>query len=374
MQLPELKVIISGGGTGGHVFPAIAIADALKEQFPTVDILFVGALGRMEMEKIPAAGYPIKGLWISGLQRKLTLKNLTFPLKVVHSTIAARKIIRTFKPNVVVGVGGYASGPTLKAASSMSIPTIIQEQNSYPGITNKLLASKASFICVAYDGMEKFFPREKIIITGNPVRKNILNGNIDKSEAIRHFGLDPEKPVILSVGGSLGAGTLNRSIYEGLDELNKSGIQVIWQTGKTYESTAIQAVTSKGATCIKPMAFINRMDLAYAAADLIISRAGAIAISEICLQSKPSILVPSPNVAEDHQTHNAMALVSASAAIMIKDAEAVRNLITTAIKVVNQPEVLKTLSINTTKLAHPNAAKQIAELVINCANTKSRKR
>ncbi len=374
MPLPELKVIISGGGTGGHVFPAIAIADALKELDPAIDILFVGALGRMEMEKVPAAGYPIKGLWISGLQRRLTLKNLAFPLKVIHSTMTARSIIRNFAPNVVVGVGGYASGPTLKAASSMGIPTVLQEQNSYPGITNKLLASKANFICVAYENMDKFFPREKIIITGNPVRKDIITGNITREDALAHFGLVPDKPVILSVGGSLGAATLNKSIHSGLEKIQKSGIQVIWQTGKSYEPIALETVATASATNVKPMAFITQMNYAYAAADLIISRAGAIAISELCLRGKPSILVPSPNVAEDHQTHNAMALVASDAAIMVRDSEAARDLVSTAINTISDTARLTSLSTNIAKLAHPNAARQIAELIINCASSKPGKR
>ncbi len=371
MSVSKLKVIISGGGTGGHIFPAIAIADALKMLQPDIEILFVGALGRMEMEKVPVAGYPIKGLWISGLQRSLTLKNLTFPIKLIHSTINARRIIREFKPDVVVGVGGYASGPTLRAAAAMRIPTILQEQNSYPGITNKLLANKANFICVAYQGMEKFFPKEKIIITGNPVRKEISKTNYSKAEAVKHFNLDPIKPVVLSVGGSLGALTLNNSIENGLTEFEKAGVQVIWQTGKSFADIALESVRKQNVKGIIPMAFINNMDIAYSAADMVISRAGAIAISELCVRSMPSILVPSPNVAEDHQTRNAMALVSSDAAIMIADADARTNLVETAIRLAFNKTQQENLAANISKLGFVNAAEEIARIVINCANTKN---
>lgn len=370
MSLPDLKVIVSGGGTGGHIFPAIAIADAIKEQLPEADILFVGAEGRMEMEKVPAAGYSIVGLWISGLQRSLTLKNLSFPFKVIHSTWKARKIIREFKPHVVIGVGGYASGPTVRAAASLKIPIILQEQNSYPGITNKLLAKRADFICVAYSGMEKFFPKEKIIITGNPVRKDILTTSITKEEAIRHFNLDPTKPVILSVGGSLGAGTLNRSISGGLDAFDKAGVQVLWQTGKFYAENSTNAVKAAGIDCVKPMAFINRMDMAYAAADIVISRAGAIAISELCLKGKPSILVPSPNVAEDHQTRNAMALVQSNAAIMVADNKAENELVNMAISLASDKNKQTVLASNIAKLGMPDSAREIANLAIQCATSK----
>lgn len=372
MPLPDLKVIISGGGTGGHVFPAIAIADAIREHNPDTQILFIGAEGRMEMEKVPAAGYPIVGLWISGLQRSLTLKNLSFPFKVIHSTIKARRIIKEFNPNVVIGVGGYASGPTVRAAAGLKIPIILQEQNSYPGITNKLLAKKADFICVAYPGMERFFPKEKIIITGNPVRKNIKSGNISREEGIAFFGLDPRKPVILSVGGSLGAGTLNRSMIAGLKKMEEAGVQVIWQTGKFYADEAASQVAGAGVEGIKPMAFINRMDMAYAAADAVISRAGAIAISELCLLGKASILVPSPNVAEDHQTHNAMALVSKEAAIMVTDVSAFEKLADTAIKLAKDKPMQAKLSQNISKLGYPHAANEIAGLAINCADSNRR--
>jgi UDP-N-acetylglucosamine--N-acetylmuramyl-(pentapeptide) pyrophosphoryl-undecaprenol N-acetylglucosamine transferase len=364
-----MKAIISGGGTGGHIFPAIAIADALKELVPGIEILFVGAKGRMEMEKVPAAGYPIEGLWISGLQRSLSLKNLSFPFKLIHSTINARRIIKQFKPDVVIGVGGYASGPTLRAAASMHIPTVLQEQNSYPGITNKLLASKADFICVAYTDMERFFPKEKIIITGNPVRKQLLNSKVTKPEAVNHFNLNPNKPVVLSVGGSLGARTLNESIDAGLQEFINAGIQLIWQTGKGYAQTAIDAVKRYNTEDIKPLAFIDKMDLAYAAADIVISRAGAIAISELCLRSKPCILVPSPNVAEDHQTKNAMSLVSSGAAIMISDASAREKLVEATINLAKDKESQQRLSQNIYKLGYPDAAVQIARIAINCASS-----
>lgn len=370
MLSTKLRVIISGGGTGGHIFPAIAIADALKEQNPEVEILFVGAEGRMEMEKVPAAGYQIKGLWISGLQRSLTIKNLLFPIKLIRSIIDARKIIREFKPDAVIGVGGYASGPTVRAAASMKIPTILQEQNSYPGITNKLLSHKADFICVAYPNMDRYFPKEKIVLTGNPVRKDIMAVTESKKTACEFFGLDDSKPVILSVGGSLGARTLNSSVLSGLDEINKAGIQLIWQTGKAFAETAANALKGKESQGIYCSPFINRMDLAYAAADVVISRAGAIAISELCLTAKPCILVPSPNVAEDHQTHNAMSLVTSEAAIMVTDASANETLVSVAIKLSNDKNQQNRLSANISKLAHPDAASDIANIIINCIKRK----
>ncbi len=369
MSLPDMKVIISGGGTGGHVFPAIAIADALKEMNPGIDILFIGAEGRMEMEKVPDAGYPIKGLWISGIHRRLTIKNISFPFKLIHSTLTARKIIKEFKPNVVVGVGGYASGPALRAAASFNIPIVLQEQNSYPGITNRLLAKKASFICVAYPGMEKHFPKEKIVLTGNPVRKGIANDITPREGALRYFNLDPDKPVILSVGGSLGAQTLNNSIVAGINQFENKGIQVIWQTGKYFADTAEKKLKDNDSRGILAFKFIDRMDLAYSAADVVISRAGALAISEISLRGKPCILVPSPNVAEDHQTHNAMSLVSRDAALMVTDASAVENLVATAIRLATDEDLQKKLSDNIEKLASPNAAIEIARIVTNCAKS-----
>lgn len=366
MPLPEKRIIISGGGTGGHIFPAIAIADALKNLKPGINILFTGAKGRMEMEKVPAAGYPIEALWISGLQRKLTWKNLLFPVKVIYSSLKARSIIKKFHPDAVVGVGGYASGPTVKAAAALGIPTILQEQNSYPGITNKMLARKAKKICVAYSGMEKYFPASKLVLTGNPVRAEIVHANAKKEEALEFFGLQRNKPTILAVGGSLGALTINQSIHQGLKEIADSGIQLIWQTGKYYEDQASAAVLPFEDSGIRQHTFIARMDLAYAAADLVISRAGAIAISELCVTGKPSILVPSPNVAEDHQTKNAMALVSADAAIMVKDSECARKLVKTATELAGNNERKSQLSANILTLGKSNAAAEIAEIILSC--------
>ncbi|WP_201781670.1 undecaprenyldiphospho-muramoylpentapeptide beta-N-acetylglucosaminyltransferase [Lentimicrobium saccharophilum] len=364
--MPEKRIIISGGGTGGHIFPAIAIADALKNLEPGINILFTGAKGRMEMEKVPAAGYPIEALWISGLQRKLTWKNLLFPVKVIHSSIKARSIIKKFRPDAVVGVGGYASGPTVKAAAALGIPTILQEQNSYPGITNKMLARKAKKICVAYSGMEKYFPASKLVLTGNPVRAEIVHANAKKEEALEFFGLDRNKPTILAVGGSLGAFTINQSIHQGLKEIADSGIQLIWQTGKYYADQASAAVLPFENSGIRQYTFIARMDLAYAAADLVISRAGAIAISELCVTGKPGILVPSPNVAEDHQTKNAMALVSADAAIMVKDSECARELVKTTIELAGNNERKMQLSANILTMGKSKAAAEIAEIILSC--------
>lgn len=305
MVANELKILISGGGTGGHIFPAIAIADALRNTVPDCDILFVGALGKMEMEKVPQAGYPIKGLRISAFQRRLSLKNLSFPLKVVFSMVKAYKIITSFKPDVVVGVGGFASGPTLKVAVNRRIPVVIQEQNSYPGITNRLLAKHAEKICVAYDGMEKWFPAGKILKTGNPVRENVINIQNKKDEAFRYFELESGKPVVLIVGGSQGALSINQALSYNLKDLEQCGVQMIWQTGKLFANKAKSAIQEKIANPrdkdFHVYEFITRMDLAYAAADLVISRAGAIAISELSAVQKPSILIPYPAAAEDHQ-------------------------------------------------------------------------
>ncbi len=368
MPLSETRIIISGGGTGGHVFPAIAIADALKSTSPEVKILFVGAEGRMETEKVPAAGYEIKTLWISGLQRKFTFRNMMFPVKLIHSTMKARKIIKDFNPHVVVGVGGYASGPTVKAAADMKIPTLIQEQNSYPGITNKMLAKKAKKICVAYPEMEKFFPKSKIIITGNPVRRDIIFNDYTRTEAFDFFDLSPAKPVILIVGGSLGARTINTSIHSSLKELADAGLQVLWQTGKSYSETAQAAILPFEKDGIRQFDFITRMDMAYAAADIVVSRAGALAVSELCITGKPSILIPSPNVAEDHQTKNAMALVRRNAAELIKDAEAETKLGKTIIALALNPTRKTELSNNISLLAKPDAAKDIANIIIELIN------
>ncbi len=365
---PSLKVIISGGGTGGHIYPAIAIANALKEMVPNVDILFVGAEGRMEMEKVPDAGYPIKGLWISGFQRSLSLKNLLFPFKLLHSIYAARTIVKEFKPDVAVGVGGYASGPTLKAAQHFGIPTVLQEQNSYAGVTNKLLAENAASVCVAYEGMETYFPLDKIVFTGNPVRKDILNLDGKRAEAIKFFKLDPTKKTILVIGGSLGARTINESIDEGFDIIIRKGIQLIWQTGKGYYPTAKKTDMRHQTNLVRIYDFIKQMDLAYAMADVVISRAGALSISELCLVKKPAILVPSPNVAEDHQTKNAMALVEKEAALMIRDHESVGKLVTMAVDLLGDEEAKAKLVKNITELGKPIAAKDIAIQVLKSAN------
>ena len=375
----ELRVIISGGGTGGHIFPAVSIANAVKAMRPDAKILFVGAIGRMEMQRVPAAGYEIKGLPICGFDRKNLLKNIKVLYKIWKSQRMAKKIIKDFRPQVAVGVGGYASGPTLNKAAAMGIPCIIQEQNSYAGVTNKLLAKKAEKICVAYEGMERFFPAEKIILTGNPVRQALLDTTISREDAIRSFGLDPEKKTILLVGGSLGARTINESMLRHLDLIKESGLQFIWQTGKYY-SAEINERLRVGELCsgirlkgqdlpnLKVTDFITDMGAAYRAADLVISRAGASSISEFCLIGKPVILVPSPNVAEDHQTKNALALSTRDAAIYIKDAEAPDVLLQTAIETVNDTTKLKSLSENVLKLALPDSANIIAKEVINLAN------
>jgi len=365
--MKKLKIIISGGGTGGHIFPAVAIADALKKLLPGSEFLFIGAKGRMEMQKVPAAGYEIKGLWISGLQRRLTFKNILFPLKVISSIIKARSIIRDFKPNVVIGTGGYASGPTLRAAATMKIPTLIQEQNSFPGITNKLLSKKADKICVAYSGLEKWFPAGKIILTGNPVRKEFANFSCEPDKSREYFGLKSNSATLLVVGGSLGALTINKAILEGIQELRRKGISLIWQTGKGFYATAKEE--SAKHDNVKVFDFIGEMDKAYSAADIIISRAGAIAISELCCVGKAVILVPSPNVAEDHQTKNAMALVNNNAALMVKDSDAGSELIAKALQLIDNRDIQKELGHNILKLAKPNAAEEIANEVINLIKT-----
>lgn len=360
-----MKVIISGGGTGGHIFPAIAIANALKKIDEKTEILFVGAEGRMEMEKVPAAGYKIEGLWISGLQRRLTIDNLSFPFKVISSIMKSKKIIKRFRPDVAVGTGGFASGPLLRSASGMRIPTLIQEQNSFPGITNKLLGGRVNKICVAYDGMEKYFPKEKIIISGNPVRQDILSLEGKKAEAMKFFGLNPGKKTLLVMGGSLGARTINESMSGCLDMLLKNNIQVIWQTGKNYSSP--NGAGKEGAWI---GAFISKMDLAYASADIVVSRAGAIALSELAIVKKPCILVPSPNVAEDHQTKNAMTLVKHDAAILVKDSEAREKLGGEVISLMNDTQKQNKLSENISILAFPNSADVIAKEVIKLAQSK----
>lgn len=358
------KVIISGGGTGGHIFPAVAIADELKRQFPSIELLFIGAEGKMEMEKVPQAGYKIIGLPISGLQRKITLQNLALPFKIIKSLLLARKVIKNFNPEIVIGVGGYASGPTLKMAALLGIPTLVQEQNSFAGKTNMLLAKKAHKLCVAYEGMEKFFPKNKLVLTGNPVRFEVTQIEGKREAAIAHYQLDASKPVLLVIGGSLGAKTLNESIIAGIEQFQQHGIQVVWQCGKLYFDDLTNRLKGKDLTGIHLTQFIAKMDLAYAAADVIISRAGAISVSELCLVHKPVILVPSPNVAEDHQTHNAMALVNKNAAILVKDSEARNQLVDVAIDLLNNKEKQQTLAQNIAQLGKPNATKDIvAEIV-----------
>lgn len=364
----ELRIIISGGGTGGHIFPAISIANAIKSKYPDAKILFVGALGRMEMQRVPTAGYEIKGLPICGFDRKHILKNGGVLYKIWKSQRIAKRIIRDFKPMAAVGVGGYASGPTLNVCASKGIPCLIQEQNSYAGVTNQLLAKKADKICVAYEGMERFFPAEKIIMTGNPVRQNVLECTMSPKEARLSFGLDANKKTILLVGGSLGARTVNESIRQHLDRVEESDVQFIWQTGKYYNEAMNKAVSDFGEIPnLKVMDFISDMGAAYKAADLVISRSGASSISEFCLLGMPVILVPSPNVAEDHQTKNAMALVNKDAAIYVKDADAPDTLLQTAIDTVTDNAKLATLSENIKKLGLKDSANVIADEVVKLA-------
>ncbi len=361
------KVIISGGGSGGHIFPAIAIANALKNNpnyFGKVDILFIGAKGRMEEKKVPEAGYKIKTLWISGFQRKLTFKNLLFPLKLIYSLLQARSILKQFKPDVVVGVGGFASGPVLKVATKMKIPTLIQEQNSFPGITNRILASKVDKICVAYEGMNKFFPENKIYFTGNPIRQDILDLREKRAKGIELFGLSNDKKTLLVIGGSLGARTINTSISQYLELFIENNIQVLWQTGKNYHDLAMCAINNHSSKCQKAYEFINKMDYAYAVADIIVSRAGAIAISELCAVKKPVILIPSPNVAEDHQTKNANTLVERRAAIMVKDSEAAKLLGKTVLDLLQNESLQRELSKNIGELAKTDSAERIAEEIL----------
>lgn len=360
----HIRVIISGGGTGGHIFPAISIANAIKEQHPDAEILFVGAEGRMEMQRVPDAGYKIIGLPVAGFDRKNLFKNFSVLIKLFKSQLKARRIIKEFRPDVAVGVGGYASGPVLKAAGMMGIPTLIQEQNSYAGVTNKLLAKKAKKICVAYNGMETFFPANKIMITGNPVRQDLI-AQLTREEALRPFNLDPLKKTILVVGGSLGARTINQCMMAGLEMIKQSDVQFIWQTGRFYYEQALKVVNAAGnIPNLYTTDFIKDMTSAYAGADLVISRAGAGSISEFCLLHKPVILVPSPNVAEDHQTKNALALVNTEAAIYIKDSEAVEKLMPAAMEVIHNEKQLKELSDNIAKLALPDSANIIAKEVI----------
>ena len=374
MEYGKLKVIISGGGTGGHIFPALSIADKLMELNPETEILFVGAEGRMEMEKVPAAGYRIEGLPIAGLQRKLTLSNLALPFKVLKSISMAKKLIREFRPDIAIGVGGYASAPLLWAAGRLGIPTLIQEQNGYAGLTNKIVGKKAESICVAYDGMERFFPADRIVFSGNPIRKEIVPATEQmRQEAMEFYGLDPQKKHIFIVGGSLGSGTLNNAMKKWISDgcPGGEGIEVIWQCGKFYKPSVdafmkdAEASGLGGAVLkqIQHSDFIKRMDLAYAAADVVISRSGASSVSELCAAHKATIFVPSPNVAEDHQTHNAMALVNKEAAMLVKDSEAVEKLLPTACSLIENPEKIALLEKNIATLAKTDAAMTIAKEV-----------
>lgn len=356
------RVIISGGGTGGHIFPALAIADQIKERNSAAEVLFVGALGKMEMEKVPQAGYPIIGLPIVGLQRKLSFKNLLLPFKLVSSLLKAYRVIKNFKPELVIGVGGYASGPTLKMAQFLGIPTLIQEQNSYAGKTNQLLAKKAKAICVAYPDMEKFFPKSKIHFTGNPLRSNLMHNDAQlRAEAANYFGLDLQQPTLFVMGGSLGAKTLNSTLRNGVFDLASQQVQLIWQCGKSYEST-LQTFANTLPNSVKVFPFIQRMDLAYAIADVVVSRAGALSVSELALLAKPTIFVPSPNVAEDHQTQNALSLVNRDAAYLVRDVDAQTALLPLAIKLLNDKQQQKELSEKLGALALPNASQSIVDV------------
>ncbi len=359
--MKKYKFILSGGGTGGHIYPAVAIANELKLRFPDCEILFVGAQDKMEMQKVPQAGYTIEGLWIAGIQRKITLQNMMFPLKLVSSLWKSRKIIKKFKPDAVIGTGGFASGPLLQVANSNNIPTVIQEQNSYPGITNKILSKKANAICVAYENLERFFPKDKIVFTGNPVRQDLLDSDSKTQEGITHFKLDDNKRTLLILGGSLGARRVNQLIEKELDFILASDIQVFWQCGKLYFEEYKKYNDKEN---VQVVAFIDRMDLIYAAADFVISRAGASSVSELCLVGKPTIFIPSPNVAEDHQTKNAKAIVDKKGAILLKESELDDKFETTFSELISNESHQKELSQNIKKLAKPNATKDIVEQII----------
>ena len=354
------KFIISGGGTGGHIYPAIAIANELKSRFPKAEFLFVGAQDKMEMQKVPQAGYAIKGLWIAGLQRKLTLQNLLFPVKLISSLWKSRAIIKSFKPDVVIGTGGFASGPLLQMANSLNIPTLIQEQNSYPGITNKLLSKKANKICVAYENLDRFFPNDKMILTGNPVRQDLISIDSKRAEAIKYFNLDPAKKTLLILGGSLGARRVNQLIEKELDFFASQNVQIIWQCGKFYLDEYKKYDSNK----VQVLAFIDRMDLVYAAADFVISRAGASSVSELSIVGKPVLFIPSPNVAEDHQTKNAKSIVDKKGALMIKESELDENFSSVFSDLVTNENLQKQLSENIKKLAKVNATNDIVDEIV----------
>ncbi|TFH27030.1 MAG: undecaprenyldiphospho-muramoylpentapeptide beta-N-acetylglucosaminyltransferase [Bacteroidia bacterium] len=364
------RILIGGGGTGGHVFPAIAIADELRVRDPETEFLFVGALGKLEMEKVPEAGYPIEGLPVAGFQRRVSVKNLTFFYKLLVSMILSRRIVRRFHPDVAVGVGGYASGPILKAAARKGIPILIQEQNSYAGVTNRLLARSARVICVAYEKMDRYFPAEKLVITGNPVRQQVVNLKAGPELIRSEFNLEKGKRICLMVGGSLGARTLNRSFLTGLNKLDREDLQVLWQCGRYYHDEVEKKVSASGLKNVRVLPFINRMDLAYQAADIIISRAGAISISELCLVGKPVILVPSPNVAGDHQTHNAEALVEKSAALMVSDSEAEEHLVDLMLGLMGDDKLKEELCTNIKQLGIPDASQRISAEVLKILEEK----
>jgi UDP-N-acetylglucosamine--N-acetylmuramyl-(pentapeptide) pyrophosphoryl-undecaprenol N-acetylglucosamine transferase len=365
------RLIISGGGTGGHIFPAIAIANEFRERHPDAEILFVGAKGKMEMTRVPEAGYKIIGLWISGLQRKMTWSNLSFPFKLISSYLRAGSIVRRFKPHAVIGTGGYASGPIMLASAKQKIPSLIQEQNSYAGLTNKQLANKVQRICVAYSGMDNYFPKSKLRFTGNPVRKDIRNLDSKKDKALEHFAFHANERTLLILGGSLGARTINESILTGIDKLIDAHVQVIWQTGKMYYESVKAQVQNKDLRRVRIHDFLKQMDLAYAASDVVISRAGALAISELCLAKRPCILVPSPNVAEDHQTKNASALVSENAALMIKDKDASELLVSESLKLLFDEQKCSTLRENISHLAKPKATQEIVDEIEEIIGIKS---
>ncbi len=369
MEEQKVKIILSGGGTGGHIYPAVAVAQALEARLgKKAELLFVGAEGKMEMEKIPALGYRIVGLPIAGIQRKLSLANLAVPFKTMRSLHMAKRTLREFKADMAIGFGGYASGPVLKAAQQLGIPTVIQEQNSFAGVTNRLLAKRARKICTAYPAMERFFPADKIVLTGNPLRGN-FGGAIDHAEALAYFGLSPDKPVMLIVGGSLGSRTMNEVMKHNLDSIvSKGALQVIWQNGKYYDAEMRRFVENRSTEGIWRGAFIDRMDLAYEAATVVVSRSGACSVSELCLVGKPTLFVPSPNVAEDHQTHNAMALVEKGAAVMVRDAEAVERVVPVVEELVADPERLARLSAEIRRMATPNAAADVADAALKLIN------
>jgi UDP-N-acetylglucosamine--N-acetylmuramyl-(pentapeptide) pyrophosphoryl-undecaprenol N-acetylglucosamine transferase len=355
------KFILSGGGTGGHIYPAVAIANALKERFPDCEILFVGAQDKMEMQKVPQAGYEIKGLWIAGLQRRFTFDNALFPVKLMSSLIKSRKIVRNFKPDVVIGTGGFASGPLLRAAAGMGVPTVLQEQNSYPGITNKWLSGLAKKICVAYDGLERFFPAGKIVFTGNPVRQDLMDTDTKRAEGVQRFGLDPDKKTLLVLGGSLGARRINQLIAKELTWLQAQDVQIIWQCGKFYFEEYRHHGDKDN---VQVLSFIDRMDLVYAAADVVISRAGASSVSELCLVGKPVIFIPSPNVAEDHQTKNAQAIVNKDGALLLKEAQLDTQFQPVFADLLSNPAKQQKLGENIKKMAKPNATNDIVEEIV----------